>query len=67
MAKKTRTRRNKSVGGKKRKENFVKKYLRKSLGKSVKKVTNVPKTFIKNINLFNILKKTKKRKHKGGG
>jgi len=65
MAKKTR--RNKSVGGKKRKENFIKKYLKKSLRKSVKKVTNVPKTFIKNINLFNILKKTKKRKHKGGG
>ena len=54
-----RTRRNKSVGGKKRKENILR--------KSVKKLTKLNSKLMKKINLFNILKKTKKRKHKGGG
>ena len=59
MVKRTRTRRNKSVGGKK--ENILR--------KSVKKLTKLNSKLIKKINLFNLLKKTKRRKHKhrGGG
>ena len=59
MAKKTRTRRNKSVGGKK--ENILR--------RSIKKLTKLNSKLIKKINLFKLLKKTKRRKHKhiGGG
>ena len=52
-----RTRRNKNVGGKK-KENILRKSIKKLNSKLMKK-----------LNLFNLLKRTKRRKHKhrGGG
>jgi len=60
MAKKTRTRH-----GKKRRKNI----LRRTAFKTIKNLKNINSKLMKKINLFNLLKKTKRRKHKhrGGG